>query len=274
MVAPASMTASTTRQRKSISVLAASSGENSTSPQTFLARRTPATALATTSSSFIRSLNSRWIELVARKTWILGCAAALSASQARSMSSSLHRASPQTVAAVTTLAMSLTLAKSPGEAIGNPASITSTPSCTSAWAISSFSVRFMLAPGDCSPSRSVVSKMRIVRGAVIRYGPKKKNRAGKMAFASGASGAPPSYPLAPRCARQEHPDRCRLISPIHLPHTRRDPSCRPSCHHHHQNLIWPVVGHRRRKQSDPRPTGRGCPLVWTASAAASPAWPF
>src|SRR5262249_25013138 len=28
-----------------------------------------------------------------------------------------------------------------------------------AWATSSFSARFMLAPGDCSPSRKVVSKM-------------------------------------------------------------------------------------------------------------------
>ena len=167
VVAPAAITASTTRQRKSISVRAASSGENSMSAQWPRARVTPATARASTSASVIRSLNSRWIELVARKTWIRGCSAALSASQARSMSASLQRARPQTAEPFTIFAISRTLSKSPGDAIGKPASITSTPSCTSAWATSSFSLRFMLAPGDCSPSRSVVSKMRIGRGVVM-----------------------------------------------------------------------------------------------------------
>ena len=56
-------------------------------------------------------------------------------------------------------AMARTASKSPGEAIGKPASMMSTPRSRSARAISSFSARFMLAPGDCSPSRSVVSKM-------------------------------------------------------------------------------------------------------------------
>ena len=41
-----------------------------------------------------------------------------------------------------------------------PASITSTPSRASWWAISSFSCLFSDMPGDCSPSRSVVSKIR------------------------------------------------------------------------------------------------------------------
>ena len=36
----------------------------------------------------------------------------------------------------------------------------STPSAASARATSSFSAMFMLAPGDCSPSRRVVSKIR------------------------------------------------------------------------------------------------------------------
>jgi hypothetical protein len=58
---------------------------------------------------------------------------------------------------------SRTASKSPGEAMGKPASITSTPKSTSAWATSSFSARFILAPGDCSPSRSVVSKITIGR---------------------------------------------------------------------------------------------------------------
>ena len=45
------------------------------------------------------------------------------------------------------------------EAIGKPASIMSTPRSRRARAISSFSVWFMEQPGDCSPSRRVVSKM-------------------------------------------------------------------------------------------------------------------
>ena len=56
---------------------------------------TPATAWRMISSLSILSLNSRWIALVARKTWIRGGSACLTASQARSMSSSRQRASPQ-----------------------------------------------------------------------------------------------------------------------------------------------------------------------------------
>ena len=59
----------------------------------------------------------------------------------------------------TSRAIACTASKSPGEAIGKPASITSTPSRASWCAISSFSVAFSEMPGDCSPSRSVVSKM-------------------------------------------------------------------------------------------------------------------
>src|SRR5690606_3330041 len=43
-----------------------------------------------------------------------------------------------------------------------PASITSTPSWASARATSSFSAEVSVAPGDCSPSRRVVSKIRTV----------------------------------------------------------------------------------------------------------------
>ena len=66
------------------------------------------------------------------------------------------------------LAISRTASKSPGEAIGKPASMTSTPRSTRAWATSSFSARFMLAPGDCSPSRSVVSKMTMGRDSMTQ----------------------------------------------------------------------------------------------------------
>jgi hypothetical protein len=48
--------------------------------------------------------------------------------------------------------------------------MTSTPSSVSALATSSFSSVSMLHPGDCSPSRSVVSKMVIVSDmAGVRY---------------------------------------------------------------------------------------------------------
>ena len=59
----------------------------------------------------------------------------------------------------TSRAIRWTASKSPGEAIGKPASMTSTPRRASCCAISSFSAGFSEMPGDCSPSRSVVSKM-------------------------------------------------------------------------------------------------------------------
>src|SRR5262245_23670565 len=108
--------------------------------------------------------------LVARNTWIRASGAPRSASQARSISFSLQRASPQIVAPRTVFAISRTASKSPGEAIGKPASITLTPKSTSACATSSFSSRFMLHPGDCSPSRSVVSKITIERGEDVDMG--------------------------------------------------------------------------------------------------------
>ena len=115
------------------------------------------------SSLSILSLNSRWMALVARKTWMRGVSAFWTASQARSMSSSRQRARPQMIEPRTLPAMAWTASKSPGEAMGKPASITSTPRSTRAWASSSFSARFMLQPGDCSPSRSVVSKITMRR---------------------------------------------------------------------------------------------------------------
>ena len=86
-------------------------------------------------------------------------AAGLIASAQRSMSLNAARASPQTVAFLVRLAISCTAAKSPSDAIGKPASMTSTPIWSSTSATSSFSSWVMVAPGLCSPSRKVVSKM-------------------------------------------------------------------------------------------------------------------
>jgi hypothetical protein len=84
----------------------------------------------------------------------------LTASQQRSISLRLARARPQIVADFASFAISETAAKSPSEAMGNPASMMSTPISSSSAAISSFSSWLMVAPGDCSPSRRVVSKIR------------------------------------------------------------------------------------------------------------------
>ena len=127
---------------------------------------TPSTARLTTSSPVIFSLNSRWMALVARNTWMRGFSASFTASAARSMSVGLHRASPAMTGPWIWRAMACTLSKSPGEAIGKPASITSAPRSARARAISSFSARFILHPGLCSPSRSVVSKMMTRLGSV------------------------------------------------------------------------------------------------------------
>ena len=86
-------------------------------------------------------------------------AAGFSASAAASMSFSLARARPHTVLSVTASATALTASKSPGLAMGKPASMTSTRIFSRALATRIFSSRVMDAPGLCSPSRKVVSKM-------------------------------------------------------------------------------------------------------------------
>src|SRR4051794_19509105 len=75
------------------------------------------------------------------------------------MSAAWARASPVMIGPSTSRAIVRTASKSPGEAAGKPASITSTPRRASWCAISSFSPGLSEMPGDCSPSRRVVSKM-------------------------------------------------------------------------------------------------------------------
>src|SRR5437588_5742502 len=104
---------------------------------------------------------------VEMNVWIRGRSESLTAFQAASTSCLLVRASPQITGPATSRGIACTDSKSPGEAIGKPASITSTPSRASWCAISSFSCLFREIPGDCSPSRSVVSKIR-TRSASVR----------------------------------------------------------------------------------------------------------
>src|SRR5262249_4608105 len=96
---------------------------------------------------------------VDRKVWMRWRLAGLIASAQRSMSLKAARESPQMTAFFERLAISCTAAKSPSEAIGKPASMMSTPIRSSSSATSSFSSWVMVAPGHCSPSRKVVSKM-------------------------------------------------------------------------------------------------------------------
>ena len=80
-----------------------------------------------------------WMSEVEMKVWIRGRSASFSAPQAASIHPEKARARPAITGPSTVRAIPSTASKSPGEAIGKPASITSTPSRASCWAISSFS---------------------------------------------------------------------------------------------------------------------------------------
>ena len=170
VVAPASMTFSMTSTRKSSSVRAESSAENSTSSNFSRAILTPSTARRTISSVAILSLKSRWMGLVARKTWQRPRGASLRASQEAAMSPLLQRERLATMGPATSRPTARIDSRSPGEAAAKPASMTSTPRSRRARATWSFCSRFMEAPGDCSPSRSVVSKMMRRSPAVLTVG--------------------------------------------------------------------------------------------------------
>jgi hypothetical protein len=147
------------RHRKSVSERPASSGENSTLSVHWRAHLTALTACSTTWSGLMRSFFSMWIGLVAIKVWMRPEFAPLIASPARSMSRSNARARPHTVLSLMVAATAFTDSKSPLLAAGNPASITSTRMRSSWRAMRTFSSRVIEAPGLCSPSRKVVSKI-------------------------------------------------------------------------------------------------------------------
>jgi hypothetical protein len=159
VVAPALMVASKMRQRKSTSERTASSAENSTSSVYWRASFTARTAASSTASGSMRSLCCMWMGLVAMNVCTRPRLAPFTASPARFTSLSLARASEQTVESFTAAATARIASKSPGLEAAKPASITSTrrrSSCLPMRILSSF---VMAAPGLCSPSRIVVSKM-------------------------------------------------------------------------------------------------------------------
>ena len=87
-----------------------------------------------------------------------GARAGAIASQVASTSAGIARESAHTTARFTVSATARTDARSPGDEVGKPASITSTPIASSSPAISTFAAREKNTPAACSPSRSVVSK--------------------------------------------------------------------------------------------------------------------
>ncbi len=153
------MAAVKTSTRKSGSEREASSAENSTLAVYWAAWATAWRVIFSTWAGDFFSLCSMCSGEVARKVWMRGLAASLTASQVRSMSLSRARDSPATWQCLISLAMTRTASKSPSLAMGKPASMTSTPRLSRRRAIRIFSRRFMVAPGDCSPSRRVVSKI-------------------------------------------------------------------------------------------------------------------
>ena len=129
------------------------------SPTRLRANRTDCLACSNTWSGVMRSFFSMCKGEVAINVWMRARSAPLRASAAREISRSLARESEHTVESLMVFAISWTASKSPLELAAKPASITSTLSRSSCLAIRSFSSRVMEAPGDCSPSRKVVSKM-------------------------------------------------------------------------------------------------------------------
>ena len=130
------------------------------------------------------------------KVWMRRDDAGASASAARVMSLSLARDSEHTVESLITEAIALTDSKSPLLAAANPASITSTRMRSSCLAMRSFSSRVIDAPGLCSPSRRVVSKMirrsmdfsrKGTSAACQDKGSKENGLGGKISCARGAA---------------------------------------------------------------------------------------
>ena len=150
--------------RKSRSVREASSAENSISASAPSAcgRRSPSgRPRASASSRSMRSLCLRWMsrrgdeDVEVRP---LGAADRLHGALRIAVLAARERRDGD--AAGSPAAIRWTASKSPGEAAGKPASMTSTLRRTSWRATSSFSAAVRPAPGACSPSRRVVSKIR------------------------------------------------------------------------------------------------------------------
>src|SRR6266576_695728 len=118
------------------------------------------------------------------KTWIRLRSAGFSASAAASISRSWQRASAAITGRLTVSATCCTPRRSPCDAAGKPASMTSTPSASSWRASRSLPSGDIAFPGACSPSRSVVSKMMTSLAIALLLRGGKKKTANLMGFAA------------------------------------------------------------------------------------------
>jgi hypothetical protein len=125
------------------------------------AGETDSAAWTRASARVIFSLASRWRSEEARKVWMRDFSAGSMERAAASMSSRLQRAREAMRALRTSRAIWRMESESPWLAMAKPASMTSTPRSANWWAMRSFSSWCMVQPGDCSPSRRVVSKKTI-----------------------------------------------------------------------------------------------------------------
>ena len=169
------------------------------SSQSSFAKRTACTPMSMIWPRDLRNLCFRWVSDVPRTMWIRGRFAGFTASATATMSDSTARARAVITGPSTCSAMFLTAAKSPGEDAAKPASITSTPSLASWWATWIFSSRFSEAPGTCSPSRRVVSKIstfRIAACSCLR--PTSSHRSSSSCCAAAVR--PPRSSSPTRCA--------------------------------------------------------------------------
>ena len=139
----------------------ASSALNSISRRAELAPAYAPTATAACERllAVMRSLCTRWMSLVAMKVWRCGCSAGRIASQARCGSPSGSAPGRPRRRPAVSAAMRWTASKSPGEAAGKPASMTSTLQAGQLARDLQLLAEVSEAPGACSPSRRVVSKM-------------------------------------------------------------------------------------------------------------------
>src|SRR4029077_11141298 len=106
-------------------------------------------------------------------------------------SRSFARHRPHTVESLMTLAIARTASKSPFDAAGKPGSITSMRMRSRARAMRSFSSRVIEAPGLCSPSRMVVSKM--IKWSVFMAAPGGAKNAWMNAFSPWPCGREAGY---------------------------------------------------------------------------------
>ena len=135
--------------------------------------------------------------------WMRRRSAGARAPPARSMSPGAQRARPAMIGPRTSPAIRRTASASASDAMGKPASITSTPSRASCRAMRSFSSMRIEKPGACSPSLSVVSNTITRLASVMRRSRRKAAPALAGEHPLTARGAPGGPSRAARSTRRQ-----------------------------------------------------------------------